>query len=86
MVIDQWMSYLQHDEFIIYTNQHSLAYLTKQKLNTPWKQKLFTKLLGLQYQIVYKKVSETIQRMYYLAVLIRLISYIASLAAVLNSC
>jgi hypothetical protein len=29
--------------------------LTEQKLNTPWQQKVFTKLLGLQYKILYKK-------------------------------
>lgn len=28
--------------------------LTDQRLHTPWQQKLFTKLLGLQYRIVYK--------------------------------
>jgi hypothetical protein len=47
MVVDQWRTYLQHDEFIIYTDQRSLSHLSKQKLNTPWQQKVFTKLLGL---------------------------------------
>jgi hypothetical protein len=55
MVVDQWHTYLQHDEFIIYTDQRSLSHLSEQKLNTPWQQKVFTKLLGLQYKIMYKK-------------------------------
>jgi hypothetical protein len=55
MAVDHWRPYLLHDEFIIYTNQHSLSHLTEQKLNTPWQQKVFTKLLGLQYKILYKK-------------------------------
>lgn len=29
MAVDQWMAYLQHDEFIIYTDQRSLAHMTK---------------------------------------------------------
>jgi ribonuclease HI len=55
MAVDQWRTYLQHDEFIIYTDQQSLSHLFEQKLNTPWQQKVFTKLLGLQYKIKYKK-------------------------------
>jgi hypothetical protein len=45
MAVDQWRAYLQHDEFIIYTDQRSLAHLTEQKLNTFWQHKVFTKLL-----------------------------------------
>jgi hypothetical protein len=55
MAVDHWRPYLLHDEFIIYTDQRSLSHLTEQKLNTPWQQKVFTKLLGLQYKILYKK-------------------------------
>jgi hypothetical protein len=55
MAVDHWRPYLLHDEFIIYTDQHSLSHLTEQKLNTSWQQKVFTKLLGLQYKILYKK-------------------------------
>ncbi|WVZ67898.1 hypothetical protein U9M48_016915, partial [Paspalum notatum var. saurae] len=33
----------------------SLVQLSEQRLHTPWQQKVFTKLLGLQYKIVYKK-------------------------------
>jgi hypothetical protein len=55
MVVDQWRSYLQHAEFLIYTDHHSLSHLSEQKLHTPWQQKVFTRLLGLQYKVVYKK-------------------------------
>jgi hypothetical protein len=55
MAVDQWRSYLQHAEFIIYTDHNSLSHLSEQKLHTPWEQKVFTRLLGLQYKILYKK-------------------------------
>ncbi|WVZ69878.1 LOW QUALITY PROTEIN: hypothetical protein U9M48_018599 [Paspalum notatum var. saurae] len=48
LAIEQWRCYLQHGEF-------SLAHLSEQRLHTIWQQKVFTKLLGLQYRIVYKK-------------------------------
>jgi hypothetical protein len=54
IVVDQWRSYLQLGEFIIYTDQRSLVHLGAQRLHTTWQQKVFTKLLGLQYQIIYK--------------------------------
>lgn len=43
---------------MIYTDQKSLIHLEQQRLTTPWQQKAFTKLLGLQYKIRYKKGSE----------------------------
>jgi hypothetical protein len=55
LAVDQSRPYLQQAEFIIYTDQKSLIHLNEQRLNTPWQQKLFTKLLGLQYKIIYKK-------------------------------
>lgn len=55
LAVDQWRTYLQFSEFIIRTNQKSLIHLEEQRLHTPWQQKAFTKLLGLQYQIRYKK-------------------------------
>ncbi|WVZ87398.1 hypothetical protein U9M48_034038 [Paspalum notatum var. saurae] len=55
MAIDHWRSYLQQGEFLILTDQKSLTHLDDQKLSTPWQQKAFTKLLGLQYKICYKK-------------------------------
>ena len=55
MAVEQWRSYLQLAEFHILTDHKSLVQLEDQRLHTSWQQKVFTKLLGLQYRIVYKK-------------------------------
>jgi hypothetical protein len=55
IAVDQWRAYLQLAEFVIYTDQKSLVHQTDQRLHTHWQQKVFTKLIGLQYRIVYKK-------------------------------
>jgi len=55
MAVQQWRPYLQHGEFLICTDQKSLIQLTEQRLHTHWQQKVFSKLLGLQYRIIYKK-------------------------------
>jgi hypothetical protein len=58
MAIQQWRPYLQHGEFAIHTDQRSLSMLSEQRLHTQWQQNVFSKLLGLQYRIVYKKGTE----------------------------
>jgi hypothetical protein len=58
MAIDQWRAYLHFQEFVIATDQRSLAHLNEQCLRTQWQQKVFSKLLGLQYKIIYKKGDE----------------------------
>ena len=55
LAVEQWRSYLQLAKFLIFTDQKSLIHLNEQRLNTVWQQKVFTKLLGLQYRIIYKK-------------------------------
>lgn len=55
LAIEQWRMYLQQSEFLIYTDQQALVHLNEQRLHTVWQQKVFTKLLGLSYRIVYKK-------------------------------
>jgi hypothetical protein len=55
MAVEQCRPYLQLGEFHIYTDQKSLSYLSEQRLHTTWQQKVFTKLLGLNYRIIYKK-------------------------------
>lgn len=55
LAVQQWRPYLQHQEFVIFTDQWSLAQLNEQRLHTHWQHKVFTKLLGLQYRVVYKK-------------------------------
>lgn len=54
LAVEHWRAYLQSREFVIRTDQRSLAHLGDQRLTTVWQQKIMTKLLGLQYRIVYK--------------------------------
>jgi hypothetical protein len=54
IAVDHWRSYLQHAEFVIVTDHRSLIHLSDQRLHTQWQQKLYTKLVGLQYRIVYR--------------------------------
>ena len=54
LVVQTWRSYLQFQEFIILTDQKSLTQLSDQRLHTHWQQRVFSKLLGLQYRIVYR--------------------------------
>lgn len=42
-------------EFFIHTDHCSLVHLNEQRLHTAWQQKVFARLLGLQYKIIYKK-------------------------------
>jgi hypothetical protein len=58
LAVQQWHPYLQHGEFFIHTDHKSLSQLNEQRLHTVWQHKVFTKLLGLQYKVVYKKGTE----------------------------
>lgn len=58
LAVQQWRSYLQHGEFLIFTDQKSLTQLSEQRIHTHWQQKVFTKLLGLNYKVIYKKGTE----------------------------
>jgi hypothetical protein len=60
IAVTQWRSYLQLTEFHIYTDHQSLTQLNKQHLHTVWQQKLYTKLVGLQYHIIYNKGSDNL--------------------------
>jgi hypothetical protein len=53
MAVDAWRHYLLHNEFIIHTDHKSLIHLNEQWLHTSWQQKVFAKLLGLRYKVVY---------------------------------
>lgn len=57
LAVDHWRSYLQQQEFVILTDHHSLMHLNEQRLHTSWQHKAFTKLLGLQFKICYRKGS-----------------------------
>jgi hypothetical protein len=54
LVVQHWRPYLQFQEFVILTDQKSLTQLADQRLHTHWQQRVFSKLLGLQYRIVYQ--------------------------------
>jgi hypothetical protein len=58
IAIQYWRPYLQQVEFHILTNHKSLSQLNEQRLHTNWQHKVFTKLLGLQYKVIYKKGAE----------------------------
>lgn len=55
LAVDHWRPYLLQAEFIIQTDQKSLIHLDDQRLTTPWQHKALTKLLGLNYRLVYKQ-------------------------------
>ncbi|XP_019225505.1 PREDICTED: uncharacterized protein LOC109207079 [Nicotiana attenuata] len=57
-VVDRWRHYLQGSYFIIKTDHHSLKYLLEQRVTTALQQKGLTKLLGLDYEIQYKRGAE----------------------------
>ncbi|KAL3509283.1 hypothetical protein ACH5RR_028684 [Cinchona calisaya] len=58
MVVSKWKDYLLGHHFIIKTNHQSLKYLLEQKLTSTLQHRWLTKLLGLDYEIQYKKGAE----------------------------
>jgi hypothetical protein len=68
LALDQWRAYLQYGEFHILMDQKSLSQLVEQQLHTPWQQKVFFKLLGLSYIIIYMKGTDNRAAMLFLAI------------------
>lgn len=60
MATQKWHSYLQGHHFVIRTDHQSLKYLLEQRLNTLLQQKWLAKLMGLDYEISYKKGKENL--------------------------
>ncbi|GJV70189.1 putative mitochondrial protein [Tanacetum coccineum] len=58
--LDKWKGYLLDRHFKIKTDHFSLKYLLNQKLTTPFQFKWLPKLLGYDYEIVYKKKSKNV--------------------------
>ena len=58
--LEKWKGYLMDRHFKIRTDHFSLKYLLGQKLTTPFQMKWLPKLLGFDYEIVYKKGSENV--------------------------
>ncbi|KAJ0909643.1 putative nucleotidyltransferase, Ribonuclease H [Helianthus annuus] len=53
--VQKWQPYLAHNHFVIKTDQHSLKYLLDSKISTPFQQRWLSKLMGFNFDIVYKK-------------------------------
>ena len=60
MKIEKWRPYLQCQEFIICTNHKSLSFLTEQNLHSDLQRKAMTRLMGLQFKVVYCKGKENV--------------------------
>ncbi|XP_022024279.1 uncharacterized protein LOC110924592 [Helianthus annuus] len=54
-VVQKWQPYLAHAHFVIKTDQHSLKYLLDSKISTPFQQRWLSKLMGFNFEIMYKK-------------------------------
>lgn len=57
-VIEKWYHYLSVFPFTIRTDQKSLRYLMEQRLSTPSQFSWLSKLMGMTYEIQYKKGGE----------------------------
>lgn len=53
--VGKWRHYLSLDHFVIRTNQQALKYFLTQRVTTLLQQKWLTKLLGLNYEIQFKR-------------------------------
>lgn len=60
LAVDRWRQYLQRGAFVIKTDHKSLTYLGDQQLQSDLQKKAMTKLMGLQFQVVYKKGTENV--------------------------
>ncbi|KAL2250254.1 UNVERIFIED_CONTAM: Transposon Ty3-I Gag-Pol polyprotein [Sesamum indicum] len=57
-LITKWKHYLLGNHFIIKTDQRSLKHILDQRVDSMLQQKWVTKLLGLSYEVQYKKGTE----------------------------
>jgi len=53
MAVERLRHYLQRGEFFIQTDHKSLAYLKEQNLHSDMQRKAMTRLMGLQFKIIY---------------------------------
>lgn len=60
MAVEKWRQYLQGQEFIIKTDHTSLSYLTEQNLHSDMQRKAMTRLMGLQFKVVYRQGKENV--------------------------
>jgi len=55
LAVEKWRPYLLGRHFIIKTDHFNLKYLLEQKITTPFQSKWLPKLMGFNYEIVYRK-------------------------------
>jgi hypothetical protein len=60
LVVEKWRQYLQRQGFVIKIDHRSLAYLNDQVLQSDLQRKAMTKLMGLQFKIIYQKGKENL--------------------------
>lgn len=58
--VQKWSTYLAHKPFVIKTDQRSIKHILEQRLNTPFQQAWVAKLMGFEFEIVYKEGKENI--------------------------
>ncbi|KAL0446469.1 UNVERIFIED_CONTAM: Retrovirus-related Pol polyprotein from transposon [Sesamum latifolium] len=58
LAVTKWKHYLMGNHFIIRTDQKSLKHILDQRVDSILQQKWITKLLGLSYEVQYKKGSD----------------------------
>lgn len=52
--VQHWRPYLLGRKFVVYSDQKSLKYLLQQRITTADQQNWLAKLLGYQFEVVYK--------------------------------
>jgi len=60
MAVEKWRHYLDRQEFVIIIDHKSLAYLNEQNLCSEMQRKAMTRLMGLQFKIIYRKGKENV--------------------------
>ena len=60
IVVERWRHYLEGGQFIIKTDHESLKFLLLQKLHTHLQRKGMAKLMGMDYNIQYRKGREKV--------------------------
>lgn len=58
--VNKWRHYLEGHHFILKTDHQSLKYLLEQRITTALQQKWLTTLLGLDYEIQYRRGIENL--------------------------
>ncbi|GJS18308.1 putative mitochondrial protein [Tanacetum coccineum] len=60
LALERWRGYLLDRHFKIKTDHFSLKYLLEQRINTPTQMKWLPKLMGFDYEIIFKKGVENV--------------------------